>query len=341
METNSRKVDISTGIILKTVLILLGLWFLFLVREVVVLLFLAVIIAASIDPVVDFLQKKKIPRSVGAMFIYIILFSIVSLIISFLIPPIVNQFQDFSQSSAQYFSEAGSSVSETGGIFQADGLKHYFQNMLNNLGDSFSNIPQKIFSTTVGVFSGVISAIVVFSMAFYMVMEEDGIKKFIVSIAPEKKKEYAADLTNRVESKIGNWMAGQLFLMITISILDFIGLYMIGIPYALILAIFAGVLEVVPYVGPIISAVPGIILGFLISPTVGFLAILVYFIAQQFESHVLVPQVMKKAVGLNPVATIVAILIGFKLAGALGAIIAVPAATAISLFISDVIAEKN
>ena len=341
MEMNSRKVDISTGIILKTVLILLGLWFLFLVREVVILLFLAVIIAASIDPAVDWLQKKKIPRSIGVMLIYIILFSIVSLIISFLIPPIVKQFQDFSQSSAQYFNQASNSVNETGGFFQADGLKHYFQNTLNNLGDSFSNIPQKIFSTTVGVFSGVISTIVVFSMAFYMVMEEDGIKKFIVSISPEKKKEYATDLTNRVESKIGNWMAGQLFLMITITILDFIGLYLIGVPYALILAIFAGLLEVIPYVGPIISAIPGIVLGFLISPTVGFLAMLVYFVAQQFESHVLVPQVMKKAVGLNPVATIVAILIGFKLAGALGAIIAVPAATAISLFISDLIAEKS
>ncbi len=166
-------------------------------------------------------------------------------------------------------------------------------------------------------------------------MEEDGIKKFIISIVPEKKKEYAASFADRIEKKIGKWMLGQLFLMLVIFILDFIGLYLVGVPYPLLLAIFAGILEVVPYVGPIISAVPGVILGFLVSPTVGFLALLVYLVAQQFESHVVIPLTMKKAIGLNPVITIVAILIGFKLAGVLGAVISVPAATAISLFVSD------
>ena len=335
METQSKKVEISTSIVLKTIVILLGVWFLFLVRDIIILLFIAVIIAASIDPAVDYLQKKKVPRSAGAMLIYVILFSILALIISFMVPSIVNQFHDFSQNSSQYFGDFGGAINSS----QNSGINRIIQGIANNIESSFTNISKNIFSKTLGVFSGLLSVVVVFSMAFYMVMEESGIKKFIVSIMPEKNKTYAASLTDRIEGKIGKWMLGQLFLMLVIFVLDFIGLYLVGVPYPLLLAIFAGILEVVPYVGPIISAVPGIILGFLVSPTVGMLAFVVYLIAHQFESHVVIPLTMKKAVGLNPVVTIVAILIGFKLAGVLGAIISVPAATAVSLVVNDLMGK--
>lgn len=331
MEFKTGKIDISTNIVLKTLAILLGLWFLFLVRDIVLLLFIAVIIAASIDPAVDRLQKNKIPRSVGAMIIYIVIFSVFALVISFMVPSIVSQFNDFSKNSSQYFSSLNDLIYSS----QSNGVDKIIQGIADNAESSFSNISKNIFSKTLGVFSGLLSVVVVFSMAFYMVMEEDGIKKSIVSIMPEKKKVYAANLIDRVKDKIGKWVLGQLFLMVVIFILDFVGLYLVGVPYPLLLAFFAAILEVVPYVGPIIAAVPGIFLGFLVSPTVGMLAFLVYLIAQQFESHIVIPLTMKKAVGLNPVVTIVAILIGFKLAGVLGAIIAVPAATAISLAISD------
>ena len=129
---------------------------------------------------------------------------------------------------------------------------------------------------------------------------------------------------------------GQLFVMLIIFALDAVGLYLVGVPYALILGIFAGLLEIIPYVGPIISAIPGVILGFMVSPTTGLLALLVYCIAQQFEGNVVVPRVMKKAVGLNPIAIILALLIGAKLGGILGVILSIPVATAVGLFIRDI-----
>ena len=125
------------------------------------------------------------------------------------------------------------------------------------------------------------------------------------------------------------------------AIFDFIGLAIVGVPYALILAIFAGIMEIIPYVGPIVSAVPGVVLGFLISPTLGFLALLVYLVSQQMENHVIVPQVMKKAVGLNPISVILALLIGARLGGAIGAILAIPVATGISLFINDLLEKRK
>lgn len=336
-----RKIEISTATIFKTILILLALVFLFMVRDIVMLLFIAVIIVAAINPAVNWMQKKKIPRPIGTLLIYIALLVVIASAVSFLIPPMTKQLHEFSGNLSQYYTGAESSLNNFGNILQTQHIDISIEKMANEIGNAVGNIPRSIFSTTIGVFSGALSAIVILSMAFYMSVEEDGIKKFVVSITPEPHKQYAASLTTRIESKIGRWMAGQLMLMIIIFILDYIGLSLIGMPYALVLAFLAGVLEAVPYVGPIASAIPGIIIGFLISPVKGFLAFLVYLVAQQFETNVIVPQIMKKALGLNPVATISAILIGFKLAGVLGAIIAVPTATAISLFIADLMAREE
>lgn len=336
-----KEIEISTGIIFKTILILLALWLIYLVLDVLALVFIAVIVTSAMDPLVDFFQRKKIPRSVSVLGLFLGLFLIIGLAISFIIPPMIGQFQDFSKNFPSYFQSAQVSFAHLNEYFQAKHINVDMQQLVDNIAGAFSNFSNNILSQTIGVFSGFISVVVIFSLAFYMTVEEDGIKKFIVSVSPDRYKKYSADLSSRIKEKIGKWMLGQLFLMLIIFILDATGLYLIGVPYALILGIFAGILEIVPYVGPIISAVPGVILGFLISPTVGLLAILVYLIAQQLESNLIVPQVMKRAVGLNPVATIVALLVGARLGGVLGAILSIPVATAISLFINDLMEKKN
>lgn len=158
---------------------------------------------------------------------------------------------------------------------------------------------------------------------------------------PESHRIYASNLTERIQRKIGKWLLGQLLLMFIIFVLDSFGLWVIGVPYPLILGAFAGLMEIIAYIGPIISAVPGIILGFMISPTVGFLAMLVYLVAQQLEGNVIVPQVMKKVVGLNPIAVILALLVGAKLGGVLGAILSIPIATAVGLFLGDLMNRRK
>lgn len=337
--SENRKIELSTSTMLKAALIVLAIIFLYLVRDIVVLLFLAVVIVAAIDPAVDWFQRKNISRSIGTLLIYLILILVLGLAISFVIPNITSQLYDFSKNFDNYV-DGGSPMENSnvvGGLLNFSNINDTFQKIANSTSNSFSQVTGRVFSTTVSVFSGLISAIVVFSLAFYMSVEENGIKKFIVSIVPQKHKEYAADLTDRAKVRMGKWMLGQLALAIIVFALDYIGLTLIGIPYALVLALLAGVFEIIPYVGPIVSAIPGIIIGFLISPIKGILAFLVYLLVQQLENNVIVPQIMKKAVGLNPVATIAAILIGFQLLGPLGAIIAVPAATAISLFVVDLI----
>lgn len=337
----AKKVDISTGIIFRTILILLGLWFIFLVRDVLILLIISVIIVAAIEPAVDYLQKKKIPRSLSVLVIYILLFTLIGGGLSLLIPPIASQFQDFSQNYPQYTQQFRESIGPIKNFIEINHINITSEQIFSELGSGVANFTKNIFSKTIGVFSGFISMIVVLSLTFYMSAKEDAITHFVASITPENHRKYAVSLTDRIKDKIGKWLLGQFLLMFLIAVFDFVGLSFIGVPYALILAIFAGIMEIIPYIGPIVSAVPGVILGFMVSPTVGLLAIAVYVIAQQVENHVIVPQVMKKAVGLNPIAVILALMVGAKLAGTLGAILAIPVATAISLFLRDLMNNKE
>lgn len=327
--------EVTTRTMLKLIFILLAVWFLYSVLNVIAMLFIAVIIVAAVEPTVDWLENKKIPRPVGVLVIYAIMLLVLVAAISFLVLPMAGQFSEFAQNTPVYYQKISDSFASVGNFFLDNHINFSLQDIFDQISMWLSNFPQHLFSTTLGVFSGLISTIAVLSMAFYMAVVKDGIAKFVTIVTPKKYEEYAVDLTMRTKFKIGKWLQGQIFLMIVIGVFDFLGLWLVGVPYALMLAVFAGLFEIIPYVGPIISAIPGVFLGFLVSPLTGFLALLVYLVVQQLENNVLVPLIMKKAVGLNPVAVILALLVGAQLGGILGAILAIPVATAAGLFISD------
>ncbi|MBU4332000.1 AI-2E family transporter, partial [Patescibacteria group bacterium] len=138
-----------------------------------------------------------------------------------------------------------------------------------------------------------------------------------------------------MQKKIGSWLRGQVILMIIIGILSYIGLLILGVRYALLLALFAGLMEIIPYIGPIFGAVPAVFIALTQSPIKGLLVIVLYLIIQQLENNLIVPKIMKRAVGLNPIVVILVILIGGKIAGIVGALIAVPVATAFSVMLKD------
>lgn len=334
-------IEISTGTIFRALLIILGCWLLYLVRDIIALLFISLVIVSAIEPVVNWMHEKKIPRSLGVIIVYLLLFSIIGLSISFLIPPLTEQFQDLYHKLPEYSQNIEQSLQGVKDYFQAQGNMLNIQELISQSSSSFSEISGNIFSKTVGFFSGFISAIVIFALVFYMAVKQDGISNFVALVVPEKHKEYALSLTSRIKTKIGKWMTGQLFLMLIIFVLDFTGLYFIGVPYALSLAIFAGLMEIIPYVGPIVSAIPAIILGLTVSPMTGLLVLILVFAVQQFENHIIVPQVMKKALGLNPIAVILSLLIGLKLGGVLGTILAIPIATAIGVLVEDLMKKPD
>jgi predicted PurR-regulated permease PerM len=299
------------------------------------------VIVSAIEPAVNWMHKRKIPRSLGVIIVYFLLFSVIGLSVSFLIPPIAEQFKDLYYKLPEYSKNMEEYLQGIKGYFQTQGNMLDIQKLVSQSSSSLSEISSNIFSRTIGVFSGFISTIVVLALVFYMAVKQDGISNFVALVVPEKHKEYALSLTSRIKAKIGRWMTGQLLLMVIIFVLDFLGFYFIGVPYALSLAIFAGLMEIIPYVGPIVSAIPAIILGLTVSPMTGLLVLILVFAVQQFENHVIVPQIMKKALGLNPIAIILALLIGLKLGGVLGAILAIPITTAIGVVIEDLMKKSE
>lgn len=335
-----RQIDVSTKVIIKVVAIILGLWFLYMVRDVIALLFLAIILTATLDSSVDWLAKHKIARSFGVLMIYIAMILIIVGLVSFMLPPLINQIQSFAQNLPTYSESFAKTFAGAEQYAQSYGLQFNSHEFLQNAFGNFSQSSGQIFSTTVSVFTFLISTFVVLALTFYMSVKEDGMNKFLLSVTPKPNQQYVISVANRIKNKIGNWFAGQLLLMLIIFVLDFAALSFFNIPYALVLALAAGLLEIVPYLGPIISATLASLVGFLISPVTGLIVLGVLTIIQQLESHVIVPQLMKKVVGLNPIVVILVLLIGAKLGGTLGAILAVPIATAINVVVEDLV-ERN
>jgi predicted PurR-regulated permease PerM len=193
----------------------------------------------------------------------------------------------------------------------------------------------------VSFIGGIFEFVVILSIAFYMSVQEKGIKKFFASLMPEEHREYISGLVERIQFKMGRWLQGQLLLMFLVFALDYLGLLLIGAPYALILALVSGLLEIVPYIGPVISAIIATTISFLHGPLTGLLVLGLFVLVQQLEGYVLTPLVMKKAVGLNPVVVILALLIGAKLGGVLGIIVAVPIATVLGEVVSDLTKKEE
>ncbi len=325
-------INISTSTIFRTILILLGLVFLYLIRDILMIVFVAIIIAAAINGPVSWLQKNKVPRILGVIFIFLLLFLLLALIISLVLPPLASQIKQLAIHFPEFLEKIGLSVQEWWGQYRMDGN---LQTLLDGLSQKLSQATSSVLATIVSIFGGLFSAVIVLVISFYLAVQEKGVKRFLVSLVPSEHQTYFSDLVERIQIKIGGWLRGQLLLMLIVGLLTFIGLYVLGVKYALTLALIAGLLEIVPYVGPILAAIPAVILAFFQAPLLALLVILLYIAIQQLENYLLVPQVMKKTVGLNPIFIIIVMLIGAKLAGILGIILSVPVAAAFSEFFRD------
>ncbi len=333
-------INISTITILKIIFILLALYFLYTVKDILAILFVSLVMASALDPWVDWMRKRRIPRTLGIVLIYLALFIILSSIVYLIIPPIIQQISEISVNFPKYFEKISSGFS----VFKNYTNQHEFlDNIKNSLGSVNSNLENAaggVYSTVTGIFGSIFSFFLVLVITFYMVVEDSAMKKIIRSIAPDKYQPYLMQLISRMQRKIGLWLRGQLILSLIIFTLTFSGLLILKVDYALILALIAGLTEFVPYLGPILAAIPAIFLAFTQAPMLAVFVAILYIIIQWVENNIIVPKLMQKVVGLNPIVSIVVLLIGFKVAGIIGAVLAIPVATAVSVFIKDLFEKK-
>jgi len=325
---------LSYASIIRIIFVLLILAFLYIIREVVALVFVAVVLSAALDPFVDYFQKHKIPRSVSILVIYLIVFAVFSLVIVLLVPPVSEQIGQLAKSLPDFYERV------LVGLHSGD-TNTSLPDALGSISDALTQTTKGVFSTLTGIFGGFFSFLSVLVMVFYLVVEEHGLKYFIRFITPDSYRSYVMNLVDRIQDKMGYWVRGQLTLMLIIAIMTYLALTILGVKYALLLALIAGLTEIIPFVGPIIGAIPAIFIAFSDSVFKAVLVAIIYIVIQQLENHILVPKVMQKAIGLNPVIVIIAILIGSQLGGVIGALLAVPVAAMIEVFLSDILAKKS
>jgi len=329
-------ISITSEALFRGLFIILGLVILYLIRDVLVILLLSVIIAAAVSPAASYLQKKGLPRTLAVFAIYFLAFVVLAAILYFILSPLSNELDDLSLVFPIYFDKVQSAFQDLRAAApQYEQLLISIQNQLGVISNNLAHLSGNIFGATSRLFGGVISAIFVIVISFYLSAQEHGISIFLRSITPREHQGYILGLWSRAQHKLGRWFQVQLVSSAIVGGLVFIGLSIFGIKHSVLLSLLAGVTEIIPFVGPILAAIPAILFGLLKSPVVALWTLVVYTIIHQIENHIIVPQLTNRAVGLNPVVVIIALLIGSELMGIRGIILGVPLAVIIVEIIKD------
>jgi len=335
MPAGERIIRIDTWSILKVIGILLALVLLYFIRDVLMLLFGALFLAALMHPAARYFATKKIPKGVTVIVIYIVLLAVAGVVFGLLLPPLIQQSSSLVKSLGSSWSTLSSGVHWLQDFSSKYGLSDNLAAGIQSLETQISGAATGVFSAATNIFGGIIGLVVVLVMAYYMVVQENEARNMFHNFVPDEYKEISASILKRVEEKIGRWLVGQLALCLVIGLMYFLGLSVIGVKAALVLAVFGGFTELIPYLGPILGAIPALLFALTESPWKALLCLIVIIVIQQFEGHVIVPKVMQKAVGLNPLVSIVALLVGAELFGIVGALLAIPVATAVSAILSE------
>lgn len=304
-----RKIDISHKTIFFIAGFILAMWILYQIRDVILLLFVAVIFTSALSPYVEKLVSWKVPKGFAIAFIYVIIFSVLGTLFWLIINPLIEQTSSLSTTFPQTVEK----------LLPAGTINRNFLEQKTT--DLFGNAVE----VTLAIFSNTIALVSVAVLTFYLLLDKSRFEKLLSQIFWNQQAK-AKRIIEKIEDVLGAWLRGQIILSIVIGVFSYLLLFMLNIPYALPLAILAGIMEVVPVIGPIISAIPAIFIAYVSSeaPTLPVFVALGYLAIQQLENHIIVPQVMKRAVGLNPLVVILAIAVGGRLLGIAGALLAVP-----------------
>ncbi len=329
MDTSNKPkttVDISMATIVRITAIVLLLAFAYTIRDVFVILLVSIVVATAIDPVVDKLQARRIPRALSVISLYILIFGGVLAVLALIIPSLVTQVSELAQNFPTLYQKFINEFGAIRSLSTSAGFQQNIDGFLKSLQSNIGNIGSGIFGALTGFFGGLISFIAILVLTYYMVSEESGMKRFFRAILPTQYQPFFAQVFSKIQIRLGGWMRGQLLIMLIIAVADFIGLSIIGVKYALALALFAGLLELLPMIGSTIAAIPAIFVATTQSLTKGIITLILFFFIQQVQNNFVSPRVYRGSTGLHPIVTLTVMLIGAKIAGLLGILLAIPLA---------------
>lgn len=327
-------IDIPFRTIVRILLVFLAVGTIFLIRDIILLFLLSIVVASGIAPIVNWFEKRGVPRLVGLLTVVLVGLGAVSLLLFIVVPPLVNDIGEFTQDFPQYARVLLHELKPLGiapDSALGQGLNQVLQEFASIVGKGFASLP----TLALGIFGGLFATAAVLLVTFYLSLERDGVEKFLRLFVPKSEEPYAIDLWRRAQRQIGSWAQGQFLLMALIGIVTYVGLTLLGVDYALLLAFLAAMFEIVPIVGPVVSGAAAVMVSIFQSPQLALFVLLFYVAVQQLEGHVIVPLLYRRILKLHPVIIIFALLVGARLAGPIGIILAVPLAAILTEFLQD------
>ncbi|MES2225409.1 MAG: AI-2E family transporter [Patescibacteria group bacterium] len=332
-------ISITSGTFIRAIIIAAAAYAIWTLRSLALLVLTAVVIASAIEPGVAYLVRHKFPRVLAVLFMYVVVFGSFFGIIYFFLPPILSDAQGIFSLIPQYLDQLNLSIVTLPDISSGGALAGEAQSALHTLlafRELFTGSSQGAFRLVATFFGGIFAFGLIVVLSFYFAMQETGVDDFLRLITPANQEEYVVDLWLRAKTKIGLWMQGQVLSSVIGGVLAYLGLLLLGIPYAFILAIFTAAMMLIPIFGSFISAFAPIILAFSVGGvSLALITAGLYVIINQFESHIIHPLVVNKVVGIPPLLVILALIVGGELAGFLGVLLAIPLAAALREFLSD------
>lgn len=330
--------------VLLVTAIVLGLWLALSLRAVLLQLLLALILATGLTPLVEWLAGHGLPRGAAVLLIYLVLVLGLVLLGGLLVPPMLDEIERLAANASTYGDRLGDWLRDLRRQYPVlPPLDEQLPDQVRGLGGQLAGLAAQAVTVArlaVGVFSGALHGVLVLILTLYLVVFGQAIREYLLEFLPADRRPLLRRLTDRMGRRMGGWLLGQAMLSLVIGAASYLGLSLLGVRYALLLACIAAVGELIPNLGPIVAAIPAIVVAAFDSPLLALAVAGLYLLIQQLENHLLVPKVMERAVELHPFATLVALLAGAELLGVLGAILAVPVAAALAVLLDEVRAAR-
>lgn len=311
---------ISYQTIFKIILAIIAAVFLFLMHKLLLAIFAAFVISTVTNPLVDWTESKKIPRTIATIFIFLIILIFLGLTFSWIVPALASEIGNLALHFPQFLEN---NIVKYPFLDQY-GLRGNIHSFISGIAKLLKDQAPDIVLSTVFYLGNIFYVFVALTISFYLTDEKSLVKKYLRKIIHESHHKDLAEVLDEIEFKMGRWFMGQIILSIISGAAIFLGLTILGVPFALPLAVLAAILRFIPYLGGIISDSAGILIAFLSSPWLGIMAFIMYYLIQQIESYFVIPLVMRKTVGLNPIIVIIAVIVGGQLGGITGALFAIP-----------------
>jgi len=329
------RISITAGSVMTALFVVVGAYLLWILRDLLLLVLTAIIIASAIEPWIVFFTRRRLPRFVSVLLVYVLVCGSFFGLLYFFFPPIVTDAAHFLSAMPKYLDTLNISASLPVIAPSVQGSQSFLQTLIS-LQSVFTATSGGVIQLLITFFGGIFSLVLIVVLSFYFALQDTGVDDFLRLVMPVKYEEYSVDLWKRSQKKIGLWMQGQVLLSVIVAILVYLGLVIINIPYALLLAVFTAIAEIIPIFGSLLAGTVAVIVAYGSGGVpLGLIVAGLYVVVNQFESNLIYPLIVKKIVGIPPLLVIVALIAGYTLAGPLGVVLSVPVAAVVLEFIYD------